>query len=329
MGTATMLQKLEILFLVLCLSNTFSSVHWSTLSFPISVVVQQHHVPMSNIRHRHLSHLPPSSSPISHYRKIYQPFTNTKRTCVICMGTINYKGESRSKIRFTLPPPETNKSNNLMQQQQQQQQRYDISQKRTLPHFLQQSASDLTLLGGTFNDCHYNEDTDLWEVKQAPISWFGAKLTPTFIHRIDRISSSSSSSSSSYHDNKDNDSHPHVVTVSIVDSYTQVDVPDENHPQKRRGGANLLKDIMDKRSSFQGGSRYSYHKDDSCSSSWIVSAELTLTLTIELPRAILLPPGFNTIGSAIVRRTCKSRVQQSLEDMRKGYLDWAMATNSI
>jgi hypothetical protein len=56
---------------------------------------------------------------------------------------------------------------------------------------------------------------------------------------------------------------------------------------------------------------------------WTLSADLELTLIVPLPLFVPLPPGFNAIGSRIVKGTCQKRVETNLMELRDAYVNWA------
>jgi len=72
-----------------------------------------------------------------------------------------------------------------------------------------------------------------------------------------------------------------------------------------------------------------YDEDDAQEGyGYALDGTLNLTLTINLPSFLPLPPGFNTIGSKIVQSTCKGRLKQNLKEISDAYLKWRTLQHS-
>ena len=174
---------------------------------------------------------------------------------------------------------------------------------KSLPKFLTTPASDSVLLGTETSTRIEDDGTngELWECRQASIGWFGMTLSPIFINRIERNPSS------------DN------VVVSIIDARTEV----------TKGGrfGNTLASAM-QRSKFEGRNAISWNVIDGDTSSYTLEGSLKLTLTINLPPFLPLPPGFNTIGGKIVQRVCKERLKQNLREISDAYMVWTTQKQS-
>ena len=56
---------------------------------------------------------------------------------------------------------------------------------------------------------------------------------------------------------------------------------------------------------------------------WIVSLKSQLDFKMKVPKYLPLPPGFASIGSAIMKIQCQERARQSLIQIRDAYLKWA------
>lgn len=161
--------------------------------------------------------------------------------------------------------------------------------------FLLSAASNPVLLGAeTYTKLDDEGSGELWECKQASVAWFGLALTPIFINRIEKSSGN--------------------VVISIIEAQTQVS-------EGSRLG-NTIATAM-KRSEFEGRNVVSWKERAGSNNAYVMEGDLRLTLTINLPRFLPLPPGFNTIGSKIVDRTCKQRLRQNLSDISDAYLVWA------
>ena len=219
----------------------------------------------------------------------YQPHSTSTS---IFMATIKFQGDSSSQLLFTTP--------------------IISSPPRSLPEFLQDEESNMILLGGSStqslsksNQHNNNKNKELWNVQQPPIAWFGTELVSTFVNEMDLSFSETEQK----------------IIISVLDAQTQI---------KSRGSTRvqMMEKIM-AQSSFSGTTVYKWkqQKSSSSTSSYLLKAELSLTLTVQLPRFLPLPPGFNRIGSTIVNRTCKTRIRQTLQDLNVAYLDWA-STNS-
>lgn len=207
-------------------------------------------------------------------------------------GTIRFSGTANAKI--DTPEIVTNT---------------DEDEDKSLSKFLTSSASDAVLLGtkkgakGVSQCTKMNDNQtiqgDLWECKQNSIAWFGLTITPIFTNRIEKSEADRN------------------VVISIIDAQTEVS-------EGSRLG-NTLASAM-KRSKFAGRNVISWKEggnNNSGSRSHTLEGDLNLTLTINLPPFLPLPPGFNTIGSKIVERTCRDRLRQNLSDISDAYLVWA------
>jgi len=177
---------------------------------------------------------------------------------------------------------------------------------RSMQEFLQSPASDLYLLG---TDTYIKRNDGLWDCQQPVIDFFGLSVQPVFVNRLDRQPSPSTSG----------------VTVSIVDART--DIVKNPHSPTNIAVSNLMS-----KTKFVGKSLISVKPSSSSSSSSSgcqLECQLSLTLQIKLPKFMLLPPGFNTIGSAIVSRIGKSRTKQLLKEIEMAFSkEWLEETAS-
>ncbi len=159
------------------------------------------------------------------------------------------------------------------------------------------SASDLHLLGSS-EATRSPKDPTLWECKQPRIDFMGLDLQPYFLHRVERRTAN-------------------IVTVEVVDSRTEILNP--NNP------ANQLVGSLMTRAKFSGASRIQARgKDRKCQ----LLVDLTLTLHVPLPPFVLLPPGFNTVGSTIVTMAGKGRTEQLVQELKAAYLEWSAMSES-
>lgn len=196
---------------------------------------------------------------------------------------VNFAGDSTSTVFVPHPPVPSTGEPNP---------------SRTLPDYLRSSHSDSLLLGTS----NFKQRPDgLWEAFQPEIDWFGLQLVPVFVNKIDRPEETED-----------------VVYVDIMEART--DIAGGRSPGNR---AKAIAQIME-RSSFSG--RYEILFENASGrrgAGWSLSGDLTLVLSVPLPKLVPLPPGFNTIGSRIVRTTCRTRVEAQLQELREGYIEWA------
>ena len=170
---------------------------------------------------------------------------------------------------------------------------------RTLTAYLRSTASDGLLLG-TINYARREKD-QLYEAFQPEIDWFGLQLVPVFVNKIDRPEDTEE-----------------VVYVDIMEART--DIAGGRPPGNR---AKAIADIM-KRSEFTGRYELVWEKASGRrGAGWSLNGDLTLVLSVPLPKLVPLPPGFNNVGSRIVRTTCRKRVEEQLQQLREGYIEWA------
>ena len=166
---------------------------------------------------------------------------------------------------------------------------------KSLLKFLSSDASNKVLMG-TENICRLTSTADgeeTWECTQTSVAWFGMTLVPIFVNKIERGSAEKGE-----------------ITTTIVEARTEVE---------GGGIGNALAKAM-KRSVFEGRTIYSFKESGS---TYDIDGDLELNLTIKLPSLLPLPPGFNTIGSKIVERTCRERLKINIRDLRDAYIEWA------
>lgn len=197
---------------------------------------------------------------------------------------VNFAGDSSSSVFIPHPNvPSTGKPNS----------------SRTLTAYLRSTDSDGLLLGTS--NYALREKDQLYEAYQPEIDWFGLQLVPVFVNKIDRPAETEE-----------------VVYVDIMEART--DIAGGRPPGNR---AKAIADIM-KRSEFTG--RYELLWEEASGRrgpGWSLNADLTLVLSVPLPKLVPLPPGFNNVGSRIVRTTCRKRVEEQLQQLREGYIEWA------
>lgn len=188
---------------------------------------------------------------------------------------------------------------------------------------------------GTPQIIQISEDT--YDCTQPPISWFGVDLIPVFVNQITKSSNVNSDSSGNGSENNDCDEH--IVHVKVMDSRTNI----KESSNQRGRIVNMVRNLMDQ-CQFRGTNIIKFHRRQHCavvdgnnnvlkgnndvtranSYQWEISSELSIQLTIQLPssRFVVLPPGFNAIGSRILRVTCAQRSKETLEGLKNAYLNW-------
>mmetsp|Transcript_8879 Transcript_8879/g.11158 ORF Transcript_8879/g.11158 Transcript_8879/m.11158 type:complete len:306 (-) Transcript_8879:453-1370(-) len=178
---------------------------------------------------------------------------------------------------------------------------------------------------GTTNLVKVSKDT--YDCIQPSISWFGVDLIPIFESQILReapkhhpTSATISSTSSTYQ-----------IKVKIKDSRT-----DFGNTSRESKTSKLMKSLVEK-CKFEGVNIVTCKSMDSTRSSstsssssssprkWEITSELRLQMVLQLPnsRFFILPPGFKSIGSRIVKKTCEKRSKETLEELKKEYKNWA------
>lgn len=221
---------------------------------------------------------------------------NTKKSSskTAIFGTIRFKGKAQADLTATIPPTLHGDY---------------VSSNRTLSTFLSSSESDAILLGMKQGDggvarvtkVQTDQQASTWECRQSSIEWFGMTLIPIFTNVIERSEALDKRSDGS-------------VIISIIDAQTQVE----------NGGkiGSALASAM-RRSIFEGRNIVFWKEQEQDDLSYKLMGDIELNLTINLPPFMPLPPGFNTIGSRIVERTCRERLRQNLRDVSDAYHHWA------
>ena len=180
---------------------------------------------------------------------------------------------------------------------------------RTLSAYLRSPDSDALLLGTP--DHSYRPEDGLWECHQPPVDWFGMELAPVFVNRVDRPAGAD------------------VVLVDLVEARTDVASASASTSRigegsRARGGrrARAVGGLME-RSRFSGSYELRWAPTEAGGGGWALTGDLKLELMVPLPKLLPVPPGFNALGSRIVRSTCQARVDAQLAELRDSYLEWA------
>ena len=199
-------------------------------------------------------------------------------------ATIEFMGESSTSIDVLMPRTTPKSSDSNVK---------SSSIAYTLPDWLLSSESDQFFLGS--NNVRERPDGQ-WDAIQPSVDWFGLDLVPVFVMRLERSESK--------------------VSTIITEARSEM----ESGRDTTTG--NLVARLM-KKSTFRGGNSVVWREITSNNKEgWVLTADLSLTLVIPLPRFLPLPPGFNSIGSRIVKATCRKRLESFLNDLQQAYIDW-------
>ena len=238
-------------------------------------------------------------SPASHHchypciRHIKQ--ATTSRSVRLSANQLSFSGDSKASIRIPFP-------------------------KDSFRSWLHSSDSNLRLLGSDDatqqQQQEEEEDEGLWYCPQPRVEFLGLDLVPVFVNRLEH----------SPHDGS--------TTVHIVEAKTEILQSSANNAANR-----LVASLME-RATFQGKSvirvdddeeeeEYDGENDDAGNNPRCrLSVDLNLKLQVPLPRFLPLPPGFNSIGSAIVRRTGQTRTKQLLQDLEQDFKEFTQTQSS-
>jgi hypothetical protein len=225
----------------------------------------------------------------------HQKVTTISAKSSALYGTLYWTGDAKASI--TIDHHETILS-------QKRQQNTTAIQQQNLDHLSVQDwlndpmASNVALLG-TPDVEPYKSDRNKFQCRQPLIDFLGFALQPVFVNQIDRSSGRGR------------------VTVSIIDAKTEV----ITNGSKRAEIANTAIQRVMKDSKFHGRSVI---KATSSGERPVLSIDLSLTLRVELPPLLIVPPGFNTIGSSIIEKTSQSRSKQLLQELKRNYVEWVM-----
>ena len=169
--------------------------------------------------------------------------------------------------------------------------KFPVGGDNSILDWLHSPDSDGALLG---SEIYTLRKDGLWDCNQPPVDWFGLQLNPVFVHQIDRSNI------------KNNN-----VSIIIVDARTDISNPDSS--------TTIIQQVM-QQCSFKGFNNITFEQNRR---SWTLSSDVTLTLSVPLPPYVPLPPGFNSIGSNIISKTCQKRARENLESVKESYLKWA------
>lgn len=138
-------------------------------------------------------------------------------------------------------------------------------------------------------------DDGRYDAFQPSVDWFGLELVPVFVIQLER------------------DQTENQVAAMITEARNDIKAG------KDSATGRLVSRVMGG-STFKGGNTVVWQET---TNGWTVQADISLTLSIKLPPFLPLPPGFNRIGSRIVKSTCKSRLEKFIVSLQEAYLEWA------
>ena len=165
-----------------------------------------------------------------------------------------------------------------------------LTETCTMLDFFHSGDSTGALLG---TENYAERDDGCFDCRQPSIGWFGMQLEPVFVYYMERSRDDASLK----------------VETKIVDSRYTIG----------SSAPSVVSRLMQKLN-FEGSGKFVCEED---TEGWHVSFDLTVTLQISLPQRAPLPPGFNSIGSRIVSKTCSTRAQQTLNGIKDAYEVWA------
>lgn len=208
---------------------------------------------------------------------------NTAPISSALKATIEFTGESSTSIEVLMPRTTTKSTDSNDE---------SSSIGYALPGWLLSPESDQFFLGTS----NVRERPDgQWDAIQPSVDWFGLDLVPVFVMRLERSESKVST----------------IITEARSEMKSGRDTTT----------GNLVGRLM-KKSTFRGGNSVMWQEMTSNKEGWVLTADLSLTLVIPLPRFLPLPPGFNSIGSRIVKVTCRKRLDSFMIDLQQAYNDW-------
>ena len=178
-------------------------------------------------------------------------------------------------------------------------------------------------------------------------------IEPIFVSRISRQQSSSPFQSTT---NNDDNSEPHDyeyrVQVEVQESRTAYDLDqemnqsddDNDEYSNRNRSSNRIQKLIEKCtisgmntihcrrrnhhdmiSINQNNLESSNRSRNKGTKIWEITSELSMQLSIPIPKSnfFILPPGFKSVGSRIVKRTCEKRSKETLEELKEEYINWS------
>jgi len=109
------------------------------------------------------------------------------------------------------------------------------------------------------------------------------------------------------------------ITKNVDESRLVVDILDANTEVSEGRIGNTLRRLL-KRATFEGRNHVSWTEHDG---GYRLVAKMDLVITVDLPPLLPLPPGFNLLGSRIVRSQSRGRLQESVDDIARAYREWS------
>lgn len=109
------------------------------------------------------------------------------------------------------------------------------------------------------------------------------------------------------------------ITKSVDEGGLVVDILDARTEVSEGRIGNTLRRLLE-RAKFVGSNRVSWTEHGG---GYRLVARMDLLITVDLPPLLPLPPGFNSLGSRIVRSQSRGRLQESVDDIARAYREWS------
>ena len=110
------------------------------------------------------------------------------------------------------------------------------------------------------------------------------------------------------------------ITKSVDDGRVVIEILDARTELSEGRIGNTLRRLLE-RAKFVGENRVSWTERDG--GGYELVAKMDLCITVDLPPLLPLPPGFNSLGSKIVRSQSRGRLQESVDDIARAYREWS------
>lgn len=109
------------------------------------------------------------------------------------------------------------------------------------------------------------------------------------------------------------------ITKSVDEGGLVVDILDARTEVSEGRIGSTLRRLLE-RATFVGSNRVSWTEHGG---GYRLVARMDLLITVDLPPLLPLPPGFNSLGSRIVRSQSRGRLQESVDDIARAYREWS------
>jgi hypothetical protein len=260
------------------------------------------HVPLD--RGRSVAKRPRISEKNFRTSEIHIPIARRRASWCVSVGMLHLAG-SLALQRYGSAPPPTMRATRISMMAQDLQLTGTAGSSLLVPKldasspllgdFLLSPDSNEALLGTP----DFRELDSIWECKQAPVEWFSVELTPVFREVIERPSGES------------------CVNVKVLEASIEI----AEGGKRSSLVSNAMGQVMS-RASITGLNEVRW--DLTASGDVMLSGDITLALTVAPPKLFPVPRKmFESVGSGIIRTTCKQRGDAFLKDLAKAYAEWA------